>query len=249
MMVFAGVGIAVTDDADADAKTGDLSFDLNDIYVDDAKGVLTFLTGEGIGAKISYIAILDEDFEEKITILNKEYYDAIKKYIKGYTVTVPKANMADAGVLEGLEIFTSLELNKVGDIVAGLSTKIVFEDVLATNVTYDLVDTEAAAAAIIIAVAEAVEQYADYKSPEEVIAAVEKAIAETKEQYKDYLSPEDAQKAAQAAVEQYIIDHPQKDDGQMWMIIAIFAIVAAVALGGFLGFSMYKGKKAKKETA
>lgn len=241
MMVFAGVGF-VANDSDATETEGDLTLVINDVYIDDAKGVITFLTGEDLGATISYIAILDEDFEEKITILTKEYYDKIKGFIKGFTVTVPKASMTDADVIEGLEIFTSVELNRAGDIVGGLSTKIAFENVLATNVTFDLVDTEDAEAAVAAAVAIVEAFYADYSSPEEVAKAIDDAVAK----YKDYLSPEEVEKAKQAAVEQYIIDHPVKNDAQIWMIVAIVCGVIAVALGGFTGYRMMQESKAKK---
>ncbi len=243
MMVFAGVGF-VANDSDAADTEGDLTLVLNDTYVDDSKGVITLL--DDANATISYIAILDEDFEEKITILTKDYYDAIKGFIKGFTVTVPIDSMTDTDVIEGLEIFTSVELNRAGDIVGGLSTKITFEGVLATNVTFDLIDTEDAEAAVAAAVAIVEAYYADYSSPEEVAEEIGKAVAK----YEDYLSPEDVEKAKQAAVEQYIIDHPvKKDESQVWMIIAIFAIVAAVALGGFAGYGIIKKNKKVKETA
>lgn len=239
MMVFAGVGF-VANDSDAADTEGDLTLVINDVYIDDAKGVITLLTGAN--ATVSYIAILDEDFEEKITILTKEYYDKIKGFIKGFTVTVPIASMTDADVIEGLEIFTSVELNRAGDIVGGLSTKIAFVDVLATNVTFDLVDSEDAEAAVAAAVAIVEAFYADYSSPEEVAKAIDDAVAK----YKDYLSPEAVEKAKQAAVEQYILDHPVKNDGQIWMIVAIVFGVIAVALGGFTGYKMTQEAKAKK---
>ena len=250
LMAFAGFAVLADNGADADATEGDLTLVFNDVYVDDTKGVITYLTGDG--AEIYYLATLDDDFEEKITILNKEYYDAIKEYIKGFTVTVPLAQITNADIVEGLATFTSVETNRAGDIVGGLSTKIVFADVLNANVTYDMVDVEDAEVAVAVAVAAAIaeceetmyddaevqaivdaavaevkESYKDYKSPEEVA----KIIADTKALFKDYKSPAEVEKIVDDAVAQAT---KKAEDNNIWMIAFAVMVVLFVALGAYM---------------
>lgn len=264
LMAFAGFGILADTETDAVATEGDMAIIVNDVFIDDGKGVVTYLTGDG--ATIYYLAVLDDDFEEKITILNKEYYDAIKEYIKGMTVTIPLDKITDANIIEGLGIFTSVEVSRTGDIVGGLSTKIVYEDVLTANVTYDLVDVDDAEAAIAIAVAAAIaeceatmydeaevqaivdatvaevkESYKDYKSPEEVAKIVE----DTKALFKDYKSPAEVQKIVDDAVAEAT---KKAADNNIWMIAFAVMVVLFVALGAYMIWSanVKKAPKAPK---
>lgn len=262
-MVFAGFGaMAFADDNDADATGKTLKLVFEGTYIDDSDKVISQL-----GGTASYIAILDEDFEEKITILTKDYYDAMKDActIKGDTVTF---KLDDAGkiviptgvdysvddVEQGLITFTSYAVSKT-DEISGISTVIEFKDVVTKDVTYNLVFEDDAEAAIIIAVAAAVAEveaeYADYLSPEEVQTAIDKAVADTKALYEDYKSPEEVKKivkdAVDEAIAEYIATHPaKKDDTFLYVTIVLAAIV--IALVGFTVFDkVIKPKMAKKD--
>jgi hypothetical protein len=240
--------------------------DFEGVYLDPADEAVKYLKGTG---EIKYAATLDEDFEEKITVLTKDYYDAMKAYcsIKGDAVTfqmvdgkvVDKATGAPGekseDALQGLIIFTSFEVSKT-DEISGVTTQIVIANALVTkDVTYDLVfedDAEAAiAVAVAIAVAETVEEveaeYADYLSPEEVEAAVEAAVAAAKEKYKDWSSPEDVVAKIAKAIEDYKAANPvKKDDTFLYVTIVLAAVI--LALGGFMVFDkVIKPKMAKKE--
>lgn len=252
-LAFAGFGaVLYTEPTEAaNAGDGDLIVIIDGKYIAD-EDTIAVITA--IGGAVYYTTALDEDFEEKITVLTKDYYDAMKAagLIKGMTVTFTAEALANDDIVEGLKIFTAVEMNKLGEIIGGVDTKLVIDnDVLTKDVTYEVVDADDATAAIIIAVAAAVAEFEGYLSPEEVEDAIDAAVAEVEAEFEGYVSPADAKKMADDAVAEYIAQHPVKEDGaQMWMIIAIFAIVAAVALGGFTGFKMYKeSKKAKQETA
>lgn len=256
-LAFAGFGaVLFTEPTEAaDAGDGDLIVIIDGKYIADEDTIAVIAA---IGGAVYYTTALDEDFEEKITVLTKDYYDAMKEagLIKGMTVTFTAEALDNDDIVEGLKIFTAVEMNKLGEIIGGVDTKLVIDnDVLTKDVTYEVVDADDATAAIIIAVAAAVAEveaeFEGYLSPEEVEEAIDAAVAEVEAEFEGYVSPADAKKMADDAVAEYIAQHPVKEDGaQMWMIIAIFAIVAAVALGGFTGFKMYKeSKKAKQETA
>jgi len=254
-MAFAGFGaMAVTEDNDAADGDKTLTLVFEGVYLDDSDKVLTFIqTGNGV---IYYVATLDDDFEEKITILNKEYYDILKdnKLIKGMTVTVPLVaetegiDIANEDILEGLKIFCSVDVSKTGEIKSGLSTKIVWPAAeLTKNVVYDVVFEEDAEAAVEAAVAIVEAFYADYSSPEEVQAAIDAAVA----QYKDYLSPEAVEKAKQAAVQKYIDEHPVVEKENKAFFYAFIVVLAAlIAVAGVFAYKDYvKPKMAAKKAA
>ena len=256
-MVFAGVGVmAVAENNDATDEDKTLTLVFEGVYLDNSDKVLTFIqTGHGV---IYYVATLDDDFEEKITILNKEYYDILKdnKLIKGMTVTVPlvatdaegKISIENEDILEGLKIFCSVDVSKTGEIKGGLSTKSVWPAAeLEKNVVYDVVFEEDAEAAVKAAVAIVEAFYADYSSPEEVQAAVDAAVA----QYKDYLSPEAVEKAKQAAVQKYIDEHPVVEKENKTFFYAFIVVLAAlIAVGGVFAYKDFiKPKMAAKKAA
>lgn len=273
-MAFAGFGMVFATEANdaedepapAPAATKTFTMVFEGVYLDAADEAVAYLA---TGGEIKYAATLDEDFEEKITVLTKDYYDAMKAActIKGDAVTfqmadgkiVPKegcpATVSVDDAFQGLIIFTSFEVSKT-DEISGVTTQIVIKDALVTkDVTYDLVfedDAEAAiAVAVAIAVAETVEEveaeYADYLSPEEVEAAVEAAVAAAKEKYKDWSSPEDVVAKIAKAIEDYKAANPvKKDDTFLYVTIVLAAVV--LALGGFMVFDkVIKPKMAKKE--
>jgi len=273
-MVFAGFGMMVSAEAnDADeapvapvaTKTFTMVFE--GVYLDPADEAVAYLATGGV---VKYAATLDEDFEEKITVLTKDYYDAMKAYcsIKGDAVTFQmdaNGKVIDKGTgaageksedaLQGLIIFTSFEVSKT-DEISGVTTQIVIANALVTkDVTYDLVfedDAEAAiAVAVAIAVAEAVAEveaeYADYLSPEEVQDVVDTEVAKVISKYKDYKSPAEVKAACDKAIEDYIATHPvKKDDTFLYVTIVLAAVV--IALAGFMVFDkVIKPKMAKKD--
>jgi len=280
-MAFAGFGMVFATEAnDADDPViVNGSVTVNIAGVIDAKDLLAVL---GEGWSMLYTVTFDDDIEEKITVITKDYYDAVKNeakketgakvFIKGNIVTFDPSIIsapAYSDVVEGLVLFTSLEMNKLGEITGGVDTtlKFVKGDVTADdakNIKLDFVFEEDAEAAIIAAVALVEAEYADYFSPEEVEALIEeikgelytkeeldtavaKAIADTKALYKDWKSPEDVKKACDKAVEDYIATHPvKKDDTFLYVTIVLAAIV--IALAGFMVFDkVIKPKMAKKK--
>ncbi len=273
VMAFAGFGVMavteVNDAGDTNAETTSytagkkLTLVFEGAYIDDANGVLTFIeSGNGV---IYYVATLDDDFEEKITILNKGYYDILKnnKLIKGMTVTVPlvatdqekKISIENEDILEGLKIFCSVEISKTGEIKSGLSTEIIWTDMipadgaakLTKDITYDVVFEEDAEAAVAAAVAIVEAFYADYSSPEEVAEAIDDAVAK----YKDYISPEMVEKAKQAAVEEYIINHPAVEKENKTFFYAFIVVLAVlIAVSGVFAYKGYiKPKMDAKKAA
>lgn len=250
-MVFAGFGAMAFADGN-DAATGDVAIVFVDKYIAEDDAVLV-----DIGAPVEYVTVLDDDFEEKITILNKEYFDAMKDagLIKGMTVTFTAADFANEDIAQGIAIFTNAEINKLGEIIGGVDTKVILATGQDKTAVYEVVFKDDAEAAIIIAVtaavAEAVEEveaeYADYLSPEEVAVIVEDAKMSVIESYKGYKSPAEVKAACEKAVEDYIATHPvKKDDTFLYVTIVLAAVV--LALAGFMVFDkVIKPKMAKKD--
>lgn len=255
-MAFAGFGaMAVSEDNDADATTVDVLVINIAGAIDDEK--LIALIGADEKWTMKYTVELDDNVEEEITILNKEYYDAMKAaFMKGGVISFTPADLIDpakADAVEGLKLFTSLEMNKQGDIVGGVDTAITYSAAALPEgwtkaITLDFVFEEDAEAAIAAAVAIVEAFYADYSSPEEVQAAVDAAVA----QYKDYLSPEAVEKAKQAAVQKYIDEHPVVEKENKAFFYAFIVVLAAlIAVGGVFAYKDYIKPKmdAKKAAA
>lgn len=243
-MAFAGFGaMAVTEANDADEPAVDVLVINIAGAIDDEK-LIALINADDKWA-LKYTVELDDNIEEEITILNKEYYDEMKKaFMKGGIISFTPADLIDpemADAVEGLKLFTSLEMNKLGDIVGGVDTAIVYSlaalpEGWTKAITLDFVFEEDAEAAIIATVALIEAFYADYSSPEEVQAAIDDAVAK----YKDYLSPEMVEKAKQAAVEQYIIDHPvvEKENKVFFyaFIVVLAALIAVVGVFAYKDF-------------
>ena len=263
-MVFAGFGAMAFADGN-DAATGDVAIVFVDKYIAEDDAVLV-----GIGAPVEYVTVLDDDFEDKITILNKEYFDAMKDagLIKGMTVTFTAMDFANEDIAQGIAIFTNAEINKLGEIIGGVDTKVVLAtgqdktavyeivfkddaeaaiDIAVEDAIVGLYDDEEVQAAIDIAVAFVEAQYAGYLSPEEVQAAIDKAVAVVKESYKGYKSPAEVEKIVEDAIAEYAAAHPtKKDDTFLYVTIVLAAIV--IALAGFMVFDkVIKPKMAKKD--
>lgn len=246
-MAFAGFGAVISTEAnDAAAGDGDLVLIIDDVYLENTE-VLTLIADlahadEITSVAVEYVAILDDDFEEKITVLTKDYYDAMKTagLIKGMTVTFKAADLADDDVMQGLKVFTSVEVNKVDEIIGGVSTKITLDNTILTKkVTYELIGTEEAASALVIAVAAAVaeveEKYAGYSSPEDVIKAIDAAVAGLYTQAELDKAVEDAKKTVV--------------DNNVWMYVSVVLIIVLIALAGYIVFKFFKKPAKKQETA
>ena len=77
-------------------------------------------------------------------------------------------------------------------------------------------------------------------------ADVTKMVDDAVAKYKGYLSPEAVEKAKQAAIEEYIIDHPvKKDDTYLYVAIVLAAVIAAL-VGLMVYDKVVKPKMAKK---
>jgi len=278
-MMFAGFGAVFIAQAD-DAEDASEEPALVDVLVINIAGVvddedLIALIDAGAGWTMKYTVTLDDDIDEKITVITKDYYDAMKDKFgpfKGGVVIFTPADLNDPAMsdaVEGLKLFTSLEMNKRGEIVGGVDTAIIFQaEALpagqAKAITLDFVFEEDAEAAVIAAVLLVEAQYADYYSPEEVAeiieeikgelytkeeldTAVAKAIADTKALYKDYKSPAEVKEACDKAVEDYKAAHPVKDNS-LYLYLFIVALAVVLALAGFMVFDkVIKPKMAKKD--
>ena len=285
-MMFAGFGavfVAEANDADNPVVEKNV-ITINIAGVVDTEDFINIL---GADWAALYTVTFDDDIEEKITVLTKEYYDAIKDAakgvdpftgdnagkvsIKGELVTFDPAIIdapVFADVVEGLKLFTSLEMNKMGEIIGGVDTTLKYTKELAGDakgkvLNFDFVFADDVEIIVAIAVAAVEAEYADYLSPEEVAALIEeikgelytkeeldtavaKAIADTKALYKDYKSPADVQKIVDKAIEEYKATHPGKDDTFLYVTIVLVAVV--LALGGFMVFDkVIKPKMAKKD--
>lgn len=266
-MMFAGFGVFFAAEAnDADdpvAPTKTFSIVFEGVYIDSTDEAIAYLVasaGAGNG-NVLYIATLDDDFEEKITVLTKDYYDAMKAActIKGDTVIfkmadgvvipkdgAPAVDLDDA--LQGLIIFTSFEKSRTG-VISGVSTEVELKNTLVTkNVTFDVVFEEDAEAAVTAAIALVKAAYEGYLSPEEAQAAIDEAVKAAVAAYADYKSPEEVQKAIDDAVEAYKEAHPQVvEKNDFYLYIAVVAIAAMIVFAILLVFfQIIKPRMAKK---
>ena len=282
-MMFAGFGavfVAQADDAEGTAPAATPYVDIITInvagVVDDE--ALVSLIAADIMWTLKYSVTLDDDIDEKITVITKDYYDAMKDKFgpfKGGVVIFTPADLIDptkSDAVEGLKLFTSLEMNKRGEIIGGVDTVITYQataypEGMTKPIVLDFMFEEDVEAIVFLAVATAVteveEEYADYFSPEEVAelieeikgelytkeeldAAVAKAVADVEKKYADYKSPAQVKEACDKAVEEYKATHPGKDDTFLYVSIVMIAI--ALALGGFLVYDkVIKPKIAKKD--
>ena len=205
-MVFAGAGFAFATPADADPVTYDFKVAYDGLITDED----TLAVIGAMGGTISYQAQLVDDLEERITILNLKYYEALEDggYIVGNYVCFADADLANTNVKNGIKEFTYAEFSKTGKLVGGVSTIITFADVLPESFggdyTMNLLTVqdkdEAVAVAVIETTALLEEFYKDYKSPAQVEQIVADAVAVVEAKYADYLSPAQVQEAVDKAV-------------------------------------------------
>lgn len=239
---------------------GFVGADANDAVTDDATkltvtydGVISPAEAKALfedGASVSYVAALADDIEDRITVLNMDDYKTyIKPIVKqgyitidlatidGTTVTISEnVTIAYDDLMDLVAQFADVETDKLGEIIGGMDTVIEVNVVGQTaKKAVEVIKSEDAVAAVEAAILETIADYADYKSPEEVKAAIADATAK----YRDYVSPEDYQKA--------IDDAKKGNDAQAWMIVAIFAIIAAAGMAGFLVYTLTKTKKVAKK--
>ena len=276
-MLFAGFGaifVAQADDA-ADATPRDLIITLDGmISADDAAQLAKYGVDPGEGdfaasVSVKYAAILAEDAQDKITLINMDDYNTyIKPYLEKGKV-VFEADDVSEDFLATLVVFTSATVDAEGEIVDGVQTIITFAKFFADapkDVKIELVDADEAALAVIAAVAVVEAAYADYMSPEEVQAAIAEALADVSEYIytqedldaalavvpAGYISAADAkaeqEKAVADAVAAAIAGQPdvKKDDTFMYVAIALAAVVIALA-GLFVYVNIVKPKLAKKK--
>ena len=205
-MVFAGAGFAFATPADADPVTYDLKVAYDGMITDED----TLAVIGAMGGTISYQAQLADDLEERITILNLKYYEALEDggYIVGNYVNFTDADLTITNVKNGIKEFTYAEFSKTGKLVGGVNSIITFADVLPESFGGDYVMAlvtaedrdEAVAIAVIETTAFVEELYKDYKSPAQVEQIVADAVAVVEAKYADYLSPEEAKEAIDTAV-------------------------------------------------
>jgi len=205
-MVFAGAGFAFATPADADPVTYDFKVAYDGLITDED----TLAVIGAMGGTISYQAQLVDDLEERITILNLKYYEALEDggYIVGNYVVFADADLNITNVKAGIKEFTYAEFNKLGKLVGGVDTIVTFADVLPEafggDYVMNLVTAEDRDEAVAIAVVETTalmeELYKDYKSPAQVEQIVADAVAVVEAKYAEYLSPAEAQSAIDIAV-------------------------------------------------
>jgi len=207
MMVLAGAGVFVGEAADADDP---VTYDLNIMYDGLITDEDTLAVIAAMGGTISYQAQLADDLEERITILNLKYYEALEDggYIVGNYVIFTADDLNITNIKNGIKEFTYAEFNKTGKLVGGVDTIVKFANVLPASFggDYDMAlvtaadKDEAVAIAVIETTALIEELYKDYKSPAQVQEAIDAATAAVEAKYADYLSPEEAQSAIETAV-------------------------------------------------
>lgn len=207
MMVVAGVGFAFATPADADDP---VTYDLEIIYDDMITDEDTLAVIAAMGGTISFKAQLVDDLEERITIINLKYYEALENggYIVGNFVEFTAADLNITNVKNGIKEFTYAEFSAAGKLVGGVATTVTFAGVLPASFggdyTMALVTAEDRDEAVAIAVIETTalleEFYADYKSPAQVEQIIADTTAAVEARYADYLSPAQAKEAVDKAV-------------------------------------------------
>ena len=274
MMVFAGAGFFVgVADADDPPATYDFTVTYNGLVSDED----TLKALDDMGATISYKAKLADDLEDRITILNLKYYEALDDagMIVGEYVVFDNADLAVSDYKNGIKAFTYAEFNKLGKLVGGVESVILFADVLSGDdfdadygveiVTEADVD-EAVAEAVAIAVAEVIEYYDGYLSPAEVKEAIAEAIADlsdyiyTQADMDKVIAQKDAeieeakkivppgyisQADADKMVEEAVAKVTTSDDKDKTIYLAI-AIVLGVVVVALAGYTVYGVVKASK---
>lgn len=272
-MMFAGFGaifVAQADDA-ADATPRDLVITLDEmISAEDAAQLAKYGVDPGEGdfaasVSVKYAAILAEDAQDKITLINMDDYNAyIKPNLEKGKVIFEAGDITE-DFLATLVIFTSAVVDAEGDVVGGVQTIITFEKFFADapkDVKIELIKAEDAQAAVEAAVAIVEASYAGYLSPEEVEDAIAAALADvskyiyTQEDLdaakamvpEGYISDADAKAMADKAVTDALAAQPvqKKDDTFMYVAIVLAAIVIALA-GLFVYFNFIKPKAVAKK--
>jgi len=269
--VLAMLGVAVFGfipgtDADAD-KDLTITFDgmiptdvISSLISED--GALAIVYDDNGDAKFTayYVTVLLDDAVDKVTILNKDLYDEyIKHNLKGSIVTYPVEDviaMTDdeyEGFASALGTFTVAEVNKLGEIVGGVTTKLVLTG---------LNERES----VEVAIADPTLIYTQADMDQAVADAVSVAVAGlyTEEQYDaalatvpaGYISVEAADAQAAAAVEEALADvseyqYTQADlDAAVEVAVAV-AVAQAVAdtKAGYEGYLSPEDAKAAIDKA
>lgn len=246
LAAFAGVVTFDAQDA-ADDKTLTVTYDGN-IAPAEAKKMFA----EGIS--VTYVAVLDDDYEDKITIINMDDFKSyVKPLIKAGFVEFELSMIDDNNdvtidentdkidyddFMSLLATFTSVEVTKLGDVIGGIETIIEVTGV-AVEKDVEVISAEDAELAVELAVALAL---ADKE------AEIEQAVADAVAKYKRYISPEDAAKLVDEAIAEYKEMHPAKKDDTFLYVAIVLAAVIAALVGLMVYDKIVKPKMAKKAT-
>ena len=239
-MMFAGFGVILADEgADATIITKE---GIAISYENDDAGLSAVAT-----AKLDLSAVTSDktpitvytEFAKEIWAFNK---DASITFTIPYTITSSKT-LADYVPASLIQDYTDKDVVVTVKYVSESDTTLAvamdeLKRVLAIgDITYD---HNKGAVKMVVPLAADVSAYSDA----EILGLIADAEAVIEAFYADYSSPEEVQDAIDAAIAQYIADHPVKtDDTTMWMCIAAVLGIAAVALGAFLVVALVKAKK------
>ena len=243
-MMFAGFGVILADEgADATIITKEgiaITYDNDDaglVAVATAKLDLSVVSSEKTPIQVY------TEFAGEIWAFNK---DASIIFTIPYTIASGKT-LADYVPASLIQDYTDKDVVVTVKYVSESDTTLAvamdeLKRVLAIgDITYDHTK---AAVKMVLPLAADVSAYSNAELLEMIVDAEEAVKAE----YADYFSPDEAyelvNKAIDAAIEQYIAEHPVKEDNTtLWMCVAAVFGIAAVALGIFLVVALVKAKK------
>ncbi len=265
-LAFVSVGAMATE-SDADPVTYDFAIIYDGLITDEDS--IKEITA--IGGTITYIATLDDDLEDEITVINLKYYEALDEA----TLAVNNAQIDGAYVeftdavtgdyKNAIKAFTSATFSKTGKLIGGVDTKVTFAGALspADGFTDDVVIEMVSQETIEQAIADAV---VGLFTAEDMAEAVAEAVAQEKAKSKDYIYTQAEYDAAKATVPAGYISQADADkavadakagvnnsnETTIWMAIAIVFGVATIALAlytiiGIVNKSKEKAKAKKDE--
>lgn len=249
-MMFAGFGavlVAEANDADPTTSTGgptgDLTITVNDML--DEKILAAF----GAKGTIKFAAAILDDAEDYVTIINSDDYKKFMRsasaetdpgYRVGANIVYGTADLTDADFVAFLGTFTTAEVNKLGEVVGGVSTQIIFADVAEKDIA-----VEFSLGDIATAVAKAKE---GMFTKQEVDDAITAALAKVSDYIYTQADMDKAKKdAAQKAVDDYVAANPVAKQDDTFMYVAIVFIAITIVLAGLFVYMVFlKPKMAAK---